>query len=84
MAAPFRWKDTPYFDFGKESVIRNLFEILPNMAKLRLVPPPKEVYAIHRKIVGVYLTCIKLKARVPARRLFEETYEIWKKNLKKE
>jgi aarF domain-containing kinase len=52
------------------------------MTKHRLTPPPKEIYSLHRKIVGTYMMCIKLKAQVPARRIFMETHENWLKTLK--
>lgn len=52
------------------------------MSKNRLTPPPKEIYSLHRKIMGTYLMCIKLRAQVPARQIFEDTYNAWLKTAK--
>ena len=82
VAAPFMWQETELYDFGSESVVQNVYNMVPGLAKQTLTPPPKEVYALHRKILGTYLICMRLRARVPARKLFLETYDIWKKNLK--
>jgi aarF domain-containing kinase len=41
------------------------------MLKNRLKPPPEEIYSLHRKLSGSYLTCIRLKAKV-------DCQEIWK------
>lgn len=42
------------------------------MMKNRLKQPPREVYSLHRKLSGAYLICIKLKARVDVKKLFNE------------
>ena len=43
-------------------------------AKERLVPPPTEVYSLHRRLAGAFSTCIQLEARFPCRDLLQETY----------
>lgn len=53
--------------------------ILPTLSKHRLTPPPQEVYSLHKKIVGAYLMCIKLRAQVPAREILLDTYDQWKR-----
>lgn len=63
------------YDFGTAGLTEKVYQILPTMSKHRLTPPPEEVYSLHKKIIGTYLMCIKLKAKVPARRTLEETYE---------
>lgn len=63
---PFRHTDGLY-NFGSADFTKSVMEILPTMSKYRLTPPPKEVYSLHKKVVGTYLICIKLKAQVPAR-----------------
>jgi aarF domain-containing kinase len=77
---PFRFKGGLY-DFNNQTITKNIYEIIPTMTKHRLTPPPKEIYALHRKIIGTYLMCIKLGSRVSARKIFEDTHEIWKSNL---
>ena len=65
------------YDFGTAEFTEKVVKILPTMSKHRLTPPPQEVYSLHKKVVGTYLMCIKLRAQVPARRIFEQTYENW-------
>merc|ERR1712227_551203 len=67
------------YDFGQAGISEKVYTILPTMSKHRLTPPPEEVYSLHKKIIGTYLMCIKLRAKVPARKTLEETYEQWKK-----
>ena len=75
---PFRTPTSDdLYDFGTADFTEKVVKILPTMSKHRLTPPPSEVYSLHKKVVGTYLMCIKLKAQVPARRIFEETYENW-------
>lgn len=75
---PFRTANREdMYDFGTAAFTEKVVKILPTMSKHRLTPPPQEVYSLHKKVVGTYLMCIKLKAKVPARRIFEDTYENW-------
>lgn len=75
---PFRTKEGELYDFGTAGLTEKVYQILPTMSKHRLTPPPQEIYSLHKKIIGTYLMCIKLKARVPAREILEETYQNWK------
>jgi aarF domain-containing kinase len=59
------------YDFGAQSITSRIYKTIPMMLKNRLKPPPEEVYSLHRKLSGSYLTCIRLKAKV-------NCYEIWK------
>jgi len=71
---PFRTANRDdIYDFGTAGFTHKVIHLLPTLSKHRLTPPPEEVYSMHKKIVGTYLMCIKLKARVPARRIFEDT-----------
>ena len=47
------------------------------MLRHRLTPPPEEAYSLHRKLSGAFLACIKLRARVPCRRLFFDLYDTY-------
>lgn len=42
------------------------------MLKNRLKPPPEEVYSLHRKLSGIYLACIRLKAKVNCKQIWED------------
>ena len=45
------------------------------MLKHRLTPPPQEAYSLHRKLSGSFLACMRIGARVPARKMLREMYE---------
>ena len=75
---PFRSEVGELYDFGSQGLTEKVYKILPTLSKHRLTPPPEEIYSLHKKIIGTYLMCIKLKSRVPARQILEETYNNWK------
>ena len=74
---PFRVGKDELYDFGQIGLTKKIGKILPTLSKHRLTPPPQEVYSLNKKIIGTYLMCIKLRARVPARKTLEDTYAIW-------
>lgn len=77
---PFRTPNSDdLYDFGTSGFTEKVIHLLPTMSKHRLTPPPAEIYSLHKKVVGTYLTCIKLKSKVPARKIFESTYSNWKR-----
>lgn len=74
---PFRVPEGELYDFAAHGLTEKVTKIIPTLSKHRLTPPPQEVYALHKKIVGVYLMCVKLRARVPARAILEEVMQRW-------
>jgi aarF domain-containing kinase len=70
VGAPFQTVGA--YDFGGKSMTGRVTELGAVMLKHRLTPPPDESYSLHRKLSGTFLACIKLKARVDAKRLFDE------------
>ena len=44
-------------------------------AKERLTPPPREIYALHRKLSGAIAACTKLGVKIDCRTMLEEVYE---------
>lgn len=80
IADPFSSKNVDeYFDFGNQKVTNRIYEELPVMLKHRLTSPPQEVYSLHRRLSGVYLTCIRLKSKVRSKKLFNDIVEEYKK-----
>ena len=41
----------------------------------RLTPPPREIYALHRKLSGAISTCTKLGVRIECRGVLQEMWE---------
>eukprot|EP00340_Litonotus_pictus_P009417 CAMPEP_0170531416 /NCGR_PEP_ID=MMETSP0209-20121228/61628_1 /TAXON_ID=665100 ORGANISM="Litonotus pictus, Strain P1" /NCGR_SAMPLE_ID=MMETSP0209 /ASSEMBLY_ACC=CAM_ASM_000301 /LENGTH=379 /DNA_ID=CAMNT_0010826027 /DNA_START=528 /DNA_END=1663 /DNA_ORIENTATION=+ len=65
IAEPFmKQEDGELFNFGNQDVTKRIYKELPVMLKHRLTSPPTEVYSLHRRLSGVYLTCIKLRSKV--------------------
>ena len=58
------------FDFRASDLTQRIKGLTDTMLKHRLCPPPPEVYTLHRKLSGAYLTCIKLGAVVDCARPF--------------
>lgn len=69
--------DTP-FDFGTQSTTQKLNNLLPVIVRHRLVPPPEEIYSLHRKMAGMFLLCAKLKATVNCSHLWNTVYSNYK------
>ena len=44
-------------------------------AKERLTPPPREIYALHRKLSGAIAACTKLRVKIDCRTMLQEIYE---------
>jgi len=72
-------KDETY-DFGSQDLTRRIQQLVPVMVKERLVPPPEEIYSLHRKLSGIFLLCSKLKGRVKTRRIFDRVYSQYQFN----
>ena len=62
------------FDFGNQTMTRQIYDLIPVMVKNRLKAPPPEVYSLHRKLSGSYLMNIHLRSNIPARDIFMDIY----------
>lgn len=62
------------WDFGAQRTAPRLRALLPRLLRQRLVPPPAQSLALHRKLAGAFLACAHLGGRVPCRDVFEEHY----------
>ena len=60
------------YDFGQQNITSKVYKQLPTMMEYRKVPPPPETYTLHRKLSGAFLLCMKLRARVHTREIFEK------------
>jgi aarF domain-containing kinase len=59
------------YDFGRQNITPQVYKQLPTMMEHRKIPPPPETYTIHRKLSGAFLLCMKLRAKVPTRLIYE-------------
>jgi aarF domain-containing kinase len=72
VGAPFA---SELHDFGAHRLLtRRVAEMGAVMVRERLAAPPPQSYSLHRRLSGAFLTCIKLRARVPCRALFYEVH----------
>jgi len=65
--------DEPY-DFKEGKITTRIAEHFKTFTLYRRVPPPPEVYTLHRKLAGCFLLCVKLGARVRCR---DVLMEVW-------
>ena len=73
---PFRVSSDAEFDFSSySSVVQSVKSSIPVMLEERLIPPPEDTYALHRKLSGVFLLCGKLGAVVDCRHLLKKLVE---------
>jgi aarF domain-containing kinase len=66
---------TSPYDFRASRVAARVSKYSSIFAKDRLTPPPDEVYALHRKLAGAYLLCIRMGAVFRCRDILERTVE---------
>lgn len=66
------------FDFSQQDISEKIHKIVPVMIEHRLVPPPEEIYSLHRKISGIFMLMTKLKAKVNCKRIFDQIYANYK------
>lgn len=60
------------FDFRLQTITDRVRGNIGVMLNERLTPPPEETYLLHRKLLGVFLLCLRLQATVPCQKLFED------------
>mmetsp|Transcript_16051 Transcript_16051/g.35727 ORF Transcript_16051/g.35727 Transcript_16051/m.35727 type:complete len:610 (-) Transcript_16051:63-1892(-) len=63
------------YDFGRSGISARLSSHSSAFLQHRLIPPPPEVYTLHRKLAGAYNLCIKLGSIIPCRDLLDEVVE---------
>tara|TARA_B110000305_G_scaffold7933_1_gene7803 strand:- start:223 stop:465 length:243 start_codon:yes stop_codon:yes gene_type:complete len=71
------------YDFKTKRITQRIAEHAAIFTKHRKVPPPQEVYTLHRKLAGAFLLCIKLEAVISCRDILEEVFEKRKTKLRK-
>ena len=60
------------YEFKGSRITERIKEQGVVFTKERILPPPKEVYTLHRKLAGAFLLCIKLEATLDCRAILEE------------
>jgi aarF domain-containing kinase len=60
LAKPFHLDSD--FNFGQQTITRDIQALSGLMLRERLCPPPPEVYSLHRKLSGLFLLAGKLEA----------------------
>lgn len=72
IAEPFSRSITGSYDFSASNVSLRVARHGPVFMKHRLVPPPEEIYSLHRKLSGAYMACVKIRAKFPCRDLLQD------------
>lgn len=73
LGEPFRQADdSGLYDFEHQTITDRVRTNINLMLNERLTPPPEETYSLHRKLSGAYLLCARMKAKIPAQKIFEE------------
>ena len=62
------------YDFVEKNASLRVGKLLEVFAKHRLTAPPRESYALNRKLSGAFLSCNKLKCVIPCKPLFDTVY----------
>jgi aarF domain-containing kinase len=81
LGEPFSLKysdDLGVYDWSKQNATKTVGEEAKVFLEHRLVPPPKEIYSLHRRLSGAYTISIKLGARVKCRKQFMKLYNNYK------
>lgn len=63
------------YDFANSDLTERVTKHLHVFGRERLAPPPEDAYALHRKLSGAFMACIKLGAKVECRSLLKQEYE---------
>lgn len=66
VGAPFA-ADAQPFDFGEQDIAQRISADVSTMLKLRLTPPRREIYSLHRRLNGCFQLAARVGARIPAR-----------------
>ena len=63
------------FNFAETDLTQRVGTILPVFGQERLRPPPEDAYALHRKLSGSFMACIKLGAKIECRTILKRHFE---------
>jgi aarF domain-containing kinase len=63
------------YDFAGSDLTERVTSHLHVFGHERLTPPPEDAYALHRKLSGSFMACIKLGAKIECHSLLQKHYE---------
>ena len=76
LARPFHREGS--FCFASQTITAEIQALSSVMLRERLVPPPPEVYSLHRKLSGLFLLAGKLEARFDCRAIWLDIQARWR------
>jgi len=65
------------FDFSCQDTTLHIHKLMPALLKDRLLPPPEEIYSLHRKMSGAFLLCTKLKAKINCYHMYKQVHDMY-------
>ncbi|KAI8925462.1 ABC1 family-domain-containing protein [Entophlyctis helioformis] len=79
LSRPFMADAEATYDFSNASELASqVRSAIPVMLRERLTPPPDESYSLHRKLSGCFLLCTHLRAQIPCKSIFQDTFRAYR------
>jgi aarF domain-containing kinase len=72
LAISFQKETRQTYNFEDQTVSEEIRGFIPFKLQNRLTPPLRETYSLNRKLLGAFLLCGRLKARVDCAGIWEE------------
>lgn len=72
---PFALVEGEKYNFYQSDLTERVTKHLHVFGRERLRPPPEDAYALHRKLAGSFMACIRLGSKVECRPLLRDLYQ---------